>query len=72
MSEEKTDYYFLKNSTTKMFFTGFSKHTINKPTWTSDIDDAIAYSEMTALALQRRLENLYMPAQKILLVEKTE
>ena len=60
--------YYLKNTTTNLFYLGFSKEKINKPLW-GDKKEAKVIEEMEALHTQRRLANLYSPAQKILLVE---
>jgi len=60
------EFYFLQNTSTKLFLKGFAT---NKPLWVDNKDDAVSYKEMDALRIQRRLENLYKPYQKIILVE---
>ncbi len=62
--EEK---YILQNAKTKQYLKGFK---VNKPLWTDDGDEAAEYEELDALKIQRRLENLYSPAQKIRMVQK--
>ncbi|KKL08041.1 hypothetical protein LCGC14_2579920 [marine sediment metagenome] len=67
--ETRAKFYYLKNTTTGLYFAGFSKEIHNKPLWTSK-EHAVAYEEQEALRIQRRLENLYSPAQKIIMEEK--
>ena len=61
--EEK---YHIQNTITKLFLKGFKS---NKPLW-AELDSAATYNELEALKLQRRLEYMYLPYQKIVLVEK--
>jgi len=63
------NFYCLLNTKTNLYFCGFSKETRNKPIWVSK-EKAIAFEEMYALRLQRRLETQYLPYQKILLIAK--
>ena len=65
-SEEKEKSY-IQNQVTKMFLKGFQH---NKPLWTIDKDNAAEYEDLDALAIQRRLETMYAPYQKITIVEK--
>jgi len=69
MSEEDKDKekYILQNDKTKMYLKGYEG---NKPLWTGDENEAIIYNELDALKMQRRTENLYLPAQKIIIIEK--
>ena len=64
---DKEEWYYLKNFKTKKFFKGFKG---NKPIWVVDVADIIPQKEMDALRTQRRLENLYAPMQKVVLVQK--
>lgn len=61
------DQYYLYKDKTKLYLMGFKG---NKPLWTEDAVDAALYDLETALHLKRRLNNLYMPAQKIKLIKK--
>lgn len=61
------EHYYIQNSKTKLYLKGFDR---TKPLWVEQQKQAAIYSELDALKLQRRLENLYAPAQSIILVEK--
>jgi len=63
------EFYCLKNLKTGLYFAGFSKETRNKPLWVNTLNEAVTYKELEALHLQRRLENLYLPSQKIVIEE---
>lgn len=67
MSETET--YIIKNTKTNLYFVKFVKEPTNKPAW-SDKDKAAEFEEMGALRMQRRLQNMYEPSQKILIEEK--
>ncbi len=61
------NFYYILNTKTGLYFERFSnEETRNKPIWVSK-EKAVAYREMYALRLQRRLEALYLPYQKIIL-----
>ena len=63
------EFYCLKNLKTGLYFAGFSKETRNKPLWVNTLNEATTHGELEALHLQRRLENLYLPYQRIVMCE---
>lgn len=65
MTEEKDERYILKDTTVNLFLRGFEG---NKPLWSPNKKEAIEYKEMDALRVQRRLENLYAPTHKIVVI----